>query len=151
MIDIAALNTLVLCLFKNPRWHEMKHGQRRRLFLHELGMALVLPQIELRHAMTGLRSDTRLATVAILSRTVASPLTSSTGATVSVAECAMCVRESYDTDYNKAKDNANKVKQRCVKCGQHTCKKHRSASVVCKSCNNQRKWKLTLTIISRHN
>ena len=27
MIDIAALNTLGLWLFKNPRWYEKKHGQ----------------------------------------------------------------------------------------------------------------------------
>jgi len=46
-------------------------------------MALVLPQIERRHALTGLR----LAINAILNRTVASPLTSSTGATASGAEC----------------------------------------------------------------
>jgi len=30
-------HTNVLWLFKNPRWYEKKHGQRRRLFLHELG------------------------------------------------------------------------------------------------------------------
>ena len=65
-IDIAALNTLVLWLFKNRRWYEQKHGQRRRLFLHELGMALVLPQIERRHSLMGLRSDTRLAIDTIL-------------------------------------------------------------------------------------
>jgi len=38
-IDIAALNTPVLWLLKNPRWHERKRGQRRRLSLHELDMA----------------------------------------------------------------------------------------------------------------
>jgi len=69
----------------------MKHGQRRRLFLHELRMALVLPQIERRHALTGLRSDTRLTIDTILNRTVASPLTSSTGATAS----AMYVRDVH--------------------------------------------------------
>jgi len=98
-MNIAALNTGVLMLFKNPRCYEQKRGQRRRLFLHELGMALVLPQIEWRHALTGLRSDTRLTIDAILNHTAASPHTSSTGATVSVAECAMCGRESYGTGY----------------------------------------------------
>jgi len=43
MMDIAVLNTLVLWLLKNRRWYEKKHGQRRRVFLHELGMAFVLP------------------------------------------------------------------------------------------------------------
>jgi len=32
MIDIAALNTHLLWLFKNPKKYEKKHGQRRRLF-----------------------------------------------------------------------------------------------------------------------
>jgi len=85
MIVIAALNTLVLWLFKNQRWYKNKYGQRRRLFLHELSMASVLPHIERCHALTVLRSDTLLAIDIILNRTVASPLTSSTGATASVA------------------------------------------------------------------
>jgi len=93
MIDIAALSILVLWLFKNPRWHERKRGQRRRLFRHELYMALVLPQIERRHALTGLWSDTRLAIDAILNHTAASPHTSSTRATASAAKCAMCVSD----------------------------------------------------------
>jgi len=118
-------HTLVLWLFKNPMWHERKRGQRRRLFVHELDMALVLPQIEQRLALTGLQSDTLLAIDAIFNHNAASPLTSSTGATASVGKCAMSVCESYDTGYKKAKDNSNKVKQRCVKCGRPTCKKHR--------------------------
>jgi len=76
-------------------------------------MALVLPQIERRHALTGLWSDTRLAIDAILNHTAASPHTSSTRVTTSVAKCVMCVSESYDTGYKKAKDNANRVKQVC--------------------------------------
>jgi len=107
MADIAALNTIELWLFKNPRWYEKKHGQRCRLFLHELGMALVLLQVERRHALTGLRSDTRLAIDAILNRTAASPQTSSTGATTSVANCAMEYCHHNGTSYKKAEDNAN--------------------------------------------
>jgi len=45
MIDKAVHNTLVLWLLKNLMWYEYKHGLRRRLFLHELGISLVLPQI----------------------------------------------------------------------------------------------------------
>jgi len=97
------LNTLVLWLFKNPRWYEKKHGQRCRLKLHELGMALVLPQIEWRYALTGLRSDTWLAIYTILNRTDSSPLTSSTGATASVAKWAMCVCEFYGIGYKRPK------------------------------------------------
>jgi len=103
------------------------------LFHHDLAMALVLPNIKRRHTLTGLRSDTRFAIDTILNSTqsVASPLTSSTGATANVAECVMCVRESHGTGYKKAKVCANKANQSevCVKCGRHTCKKHRSASV----------------------
>jgi len=86
MIDIAVLKTLMLWLFKNPRRYERKHGQRHGFVLHKLGKALVLLQIERRHVLTGLRSDTRLAIDAIVNRTTASPQTSSTGATASVAK-----------------------------------------------------------------
>jgi len=58
-------------------------------------MALVLPHIDRRHALTGLRSVTRLAIDAILNRTAASPLTSS----ASVAKGAKCACESYGTGY----------------------------------------------------
>jgi len=57
----------------------------------------------------------RLAIDTILNHTDASPHTSSTIATVSVAKCAMCISEPYGTGYKKTKDNANKVKQRCLK------------------------------------
>jgi len=46
---------IVLCyIIQEPKVvvYEQKHGQRRRLFLHKLGMTLVLPQIERRHALT---------------------------------------------------------------------------------------------------
>jgi len=65
------------------------------------GMTLSLPEIEQRHALTGSRSATRLAIDTILDRTIASPLTSFTGATASAAECVMCVSESYGTGYTK--------------------------------------------------
>jgi hypothetical protein len=132
MIDVAALNTLVLWLFKNPGWSVKKRGQRRKHFLHELGMALVMPQIERRQTLTGLQSDIRSAIDTILDRPSALPPPSAAAA--SVAKCTTCIRESYGKGYKKAKYSANKVKQRCIKCQRPTCKKHSTTSVVCESC-----------------
>ena len=47
MIDIAAINALIIWKAKNPQWNEnIKH--KRRLFLEELGMALVSHQLDFR-------------------------------------------------------------------------------------------------------
>ena len=132
--DCAALNTLVLWLFKNPGWCVKKRGQRRKHFLHELGMALVMPQIERRETLAGLQSDIRSAINTILDHPSALPPQSDAAA--SVAKCTTCIRESYGKGYKKAKYSANKVKQRCIKCQRPTCKKHSTTSVVCESCTS---------------
>jgi len=93
-------------------------------------------QIERRHALTGLRGSTRLAIdticTALLHRHWHPP---EQPQTLLNAWCAY-VNHMAVAGYKKAKDYVNKANQMCVKCGRPACKKHRSASVVCKSCNN---------------
>jgi len=107
--------------------------------IHELGMAVVMPQLE----RGWLAIDT------VLNRTAASPLTTSTGATASVAKCAMCVRVALAT--NRSKTTLTKRSRGAWSVADPLARNIvRQDSVVCKSCNNQRSWKLTLTIISQH-
>jgi len=47
MIDIAAINAMIIWKTKNPQWNQnIKH--KRRLFLEELGLALVSHQLDFR-------------------------------------------------------------------------------------------------------
>ena len=123
MIDIAALNSMVLWLFKNPSWNLKKQRTRRRLFLHDLGMALVKPLVESRNTI-GLRTDVNKAISTILNHPAAAQSElSSTPVATQVAKCALCIAQSRGANYKKGKYNANKVKQRYHICGKH-CKKH---------------------------
>ena len=47
MLDISAYNAFVIWMALNPEWNRRKL-QRRRLFLEELGKALMRPQIQRR-------------------------------------------------------------------------------------------------------
>jgi len=90
------LTLQVRILYKEPinlRWHERKRGQRRavtpstswvwHISTAKNWAASCIDGIAVRHTV--------IAIDAILNHTAASPLTSSTGATASVAKCAMCV------------------------------------------------------------
>nr|XP_023650860.1 piggyBac transposable element-derived protein 4-like isoform X2 [Paramormyrops kingsleyae] len=46
MLDISAYNAFVIWLALNPNWEKTKSCMRRRLFLDELGRALVFPHIQ---------------------------------------------------------------------------------------------------------
>ncbi|XP_048853943.1 piggyBac transposable element-derived protein 4-like [Brienomyrus brachyistius] len=46
MLDISAYNAFVIWLALNPNWEKTKPRMRRRLFLDELGRALVFPHIQ---------------------------------------------------------------------------------------------------------
>lgn len=48
MLDISAVNALVIFLHLNPYWKYVQKKYRRRLFLIEVGKSLVQPYIEIR-------------------------------------------------------------------------------------------------------
>ncbi|XP_048853945.1 piggyBac transposable element-derived protein 4-like isoform X2 [Brienomyrus brachyistius] len=48
MLDVSAYNAFVIWLAVDPYWEKSRCGKRRRLFLEELGKALVFPHIQRR-------------------------------------------------------------------------------------------------------
>jgi len=54
-LDIAAVNALVIWLYKEPTWNARKTNKRRQ-FLRQLGMQLIRPQMGRRSKQSGLNS-----------------------------------------------------------------------------------------------
>ena len=54
-LDIAAVNALVIWLYKEPTWNARKTNKHCQ-FLRELGMQLIRPQMERRSKQAGLDS-----------------------------------------------------------------------------------------------
>ena len=134
IVDVQAINSFVLWLHRNPRWQEKKKCQRRRLFLSDLGMSLILPMIEQRTENTaGLQYDVRRAISVVLGRPVSSA-PGPTADTSKASRCAVCVAQSYGERYKKRKNNANRVQQRCTVCKKPACKKHSVKTITCSVC-----------------
>jgi hypothetical protein len=140
ILDIAALNAFVVWLNKNKAWMQKKGGQRRRLFLHELGTNLVLPWVEQRSLnVVGLKSDTLRAMSTVLNRPVEALMPAAMPAPANVVprRCAICIQEAHGKGYKRAKNAANKVKQRCHICSKPSCMKHsrKVNTIVCGNCD----------------
>jgi Transposase IS4 len=139
VIDVAALNAFVIWLHKKPNWMSNKAKERRRLFLKELGTELILPLVQQRAAnMNGLSSSCQQAIRTVLKPAIPEPEQPSTSAPKEApGKCVVCITEGYGTGYKKAKNNANKVKQRCVTCHKPVCKKHskQTQTITCNNCN----------------
>lgn len=69
MLDILAVNLMVIFLANNPHWPHAQKNERRRLFLIELGKSLVEPYIAIRKRMPrGERAQNVVADIRGLSR-----------------------------------------------------------------------------------
>ena len=138
IVDIAALNTIITWLHKNPKWEIKNSVRRRRRFLKDLGMDLVVPYMKRRmEQANGLKVREQDAMKTILGMSAVQPLTTSASfGTVSAGKCNVCISENYGEGYKKAKSNANKVKQRCERCKKPACKKkHSKQSLLCSNCS----------------
>lgn len=141
MLDISACNALVIFLANNPHWPHAQKKARRRLFLIELGEALVTPFISQRkHMPQGRRAQNVICDVQGIPREPSPvPSTSSgdtarsspvtwlsnlrhTEPTKKRARCHMC---PYAT-------NANTHATKCDKCKRAVCTQHRF--LICDSC-----------------
>jgi hypothetical protein len=128
LLDIAAVNSMVIWLHNNPQWQPgVKH--KRRLFLEELGLQLVHTYLVNRAANpVGLHSEIRAA-MSLCGVTCASnekkrPVPSRS-LPAKKKRCAVCPR---NVD--------RKVATVCTICSRHVCPQHSSLNhVVCKDCN----------------
>jgi len=121
MVDVSAYNALVIFLAVDPSWNQRKL-YRRRLFLEELGNALVSPAIVRRERLP--RAPVAAALVREIQVAAAGPaepepavIRSSGGKRGS---CSLCPGQKKRTIGT------------CIHCGGHTCKVHQITC--CKSC-----------------
>lgn len=139
MLDISAVNALVLFLDVKPQWKLAEKNYRRRLFLIELGKALCEDYMLSRtHMPRGERSRDVIYNAKGISRegtpstssgvsTTSSPVPwlsqlNHTPATKKRARCRLC--------HNKA--NSNAYTARCDRCNRAVCSTHRF--IVCENC-----------------
>jgi hypothetical protein len=135
-IDIAAVNSLIIWLNTDPSWNAKK-SHRRRLFLHELGLQLIRPQVEERSTHPSLKSQVKTAIASVLGHSIcpvpaADPGTSS-GTTR--GRCFLCLRETHGKGHKKLKDKVRRMQQRCCRCNKHVCNENSIASKMCADCN----------------
>ncbi|CAH2009351.1 unnamed protein product [Acanthoscelides obtectus] len=125
MIDTSAYNAFVLWTSINPNWNENKLT-KRRLYLEELGKALVTPLITSRKFLPRGEESRRLVRRSQASGSGSEaqsdiPCTSVTGTATKRARCKFCPSR-----------NDNKTNILCCICRKHICKMH--SSCYCPNC-----------------
>ncbi|XP_060754181.1 uncharacterized protein LOC132864778 [Neoarius graeffei] len=121
IIDVSAYNAFVIWSEICPEWNAGKLF-KRRMFLEELGKALVVPHIEQRKSMP--RTPTAAATVREIqdSASTSTPVREvSAGSKRKRKRCQIC-KPAVDV----------KTSSTCVKCGKFICTKH--TVMACPSC-----------------
>jgi len=126
MIDIAAINALIVWKAKNPQWYQNKKYQRR-LFLEELGLALVSHLLDFRSKNSKfLNADIQNA-LANVGYPVSSknPSESNEDSTQPKRKrCSICER-SVD----------KKVSTQCYNCSSFVCNEHSVKRIFCITCS----------------
>lgn len=127
ILDIAAINSMVIWLQKNPQWEQGK-THKRRLLLEELGLQLVHQRLKARAANpNGLHMDvvTAMSLCGVTCTSNKSRPLPSTPPPAKKKRCAVCPR-NLD----------RKVATVCTGCNRHVCPKHSVfKDVVCKDCS----------------
>ncbi|KAL4008155.1 hypothetical protein ACER0C_002007 [Sarotherodon galilaeus] len=122
ILDVSAFNAYVVWTAIDPTWNQGK-SFKRRLFLAELGKALVTPLIQRRQHIP---------------RTPASAsLVKSVQAPVSAAALAALPQQRHGQKRKRCQLCAprdNKTSLRCCKCDAYVCKAHSHLTVTCHSC-----------------
>ena len=130
ILDIAAINAMVIWMLNNKEWQQGKK-HKRRLFLEELGLQLVHEQLASRAANPiGFQSDIRsalsLCGVSCAPSKKSRPVPSTPPPQKKKKRCAVCPR---NVD--------RKVATVCVSCNRNVCPSHSvETRVVCEDCEN---------------
>lgn len=120
ILDMAAINSLVIWKHQHPTWQNSFHGKHRKEFLFCLAEELVMPWIHQRETNFphGLHSHVRTAMIQMGVKTP-TPAVDSSSTVAKRRSCHLCVGE-------------RRIQQRCSKCQQHVCTQH--SSIICNNC-----------------
>ncbi|XP_058629717.1 piggyBac transposable element-derived protein 4-like [Onychostoma macrolepis] len=122
MLDVSALNAFVLWSGINPAWNAGKTF-RRRIFLEELGKALVSPLIQRRKSVPrGAASLRMLNQIRGQPSSESIPSTSTATPPTKRKRCHVCT------------SNRKKTSTVCPKCREYICKEHSVTITTCHKC-----------------
>ncbi|XP_067253162.1 piggyBac transposable element-derived protein 4-like [Chanodichthys erythropterus] len=146
MLDVSAYNAFVLWTEINPKWNKQR-SSKRRLFLEELGVALVTPYMERRHCLprTQASQDMVKETKAWSLRSKAGPQTPLCEKVMEARKCSLEVKESGPSPVSTPSKRkrcqvceskkSTKTSMTCNKCKMYICRSHAVITTYCYSCN----------------
>jgi hypothetical protein len=126
MIDIAAINALIVWKTKNPQWNRNRKYQRR-LFLEELGLALVSPLLDFRSKNskflnTDIQNALAIVGYPVTKNNISEPIENS--AQLKRKRCSICERS-----------NDKKTSTPCCNCSAFVCNEHSVKRMFCITCS----------------
>lgn len=125
MIDIAAINALIVWKVKNPQWNQ-NTNHKRRLFLEELGLALVSHLLDFRSKNSKFLNTDILNALAIVGYPVSKNDSAEANQNPTQPKrkrCSICERS---TD--------KKTSIQCFSCSSFVCSDHSVKRVFCINC-----------------
>ena len=125
MIDIAAINALIVWEAKNPQWNQNKKYQRR-LFLEKLGLALVSHLLDFRSKTSKFLNKDIQNALAIVGYPVSNkdpPAADVDSIHPKRKTCSIC---EYSVD--------KKTSTQCCECSSFVCSEHSVKRVFCVTC-----------------
>ena len=139
ILDVAAVNALVIMQHTNPGYFLQPKKKFRRDFLMDLGLALVKPQIEARVAgnMAFQHKDVLKAMSIMLGRQVGAPTPAPAPIpTATKGRCFLCVKQARGAQYKPNTNNvANKTAKSWPRCNRKVCGTHLEPQVrLCQEC-----------------
>lgn len=126
MIDIAAINSLIIWKEKNPQWNQNKKYQRR-LYLEELGMNLVSELLDFRSKTSKFLNKDIQNSLAVVGYPVVKQL-----AQVNT-NCAQTVKRKRCSICEATKDK--KTSNQCFHCSRFICNEHSVKVIYCIQCS----------------
>jgi len=126
MLDIAALNALIIWKKKNPDWNKNKK-YKRRLFLEELGISLVAHLLDVRSQTSNFLHKDVQSALAVMSYPKVEKTSqelNETSTDLKRKRCSLC-------DRTKDRKTLNK----CYKCSEPICNEHCVKRLFCITCS----------------
>lgn len=130
MLDVSAYNAFVLWMDINPSWETQKTN-RRRIFLQDLGRALVTPHLQRRERLPRLPNSINM----IIEAQAAPEDIQRCIPPVSDPKRKRCEPCNRSTNGGKRRDT--KTRMTCDRCSMYICKAHAVISTLCFRCTKE--------------
>jgi hypothetical protein len=127
MIDIAAINALIVWKMKNPQWNQDKKKYQRRPFLEELGLSLVSHLLDFPSKTSKFLNKDIQNALAIVGYPVAKKNLSERNENSTQSKRKRCSVCEYSMD--------KKTSTQCSSCSAFVCTEHSVKRIFCITCS----------------